>query len=101
MLKMLYYAANVVDYGIVILNQYALALRQPMAEMVGAKHPCALCLQRARHILITAKMLAVTVYQQRQKARPFMAPVMHRNIALATFDKANLLFRHSIFSSAG
>ncbi|MNH20564.1 hypothetical protein D3C79_803400 [compost metagenome] len=101
LLKMHHYAVNVVDYRVIILNQDALALRQPVAEMVGAEHACALCLQRTRHVLITAEVLAVTVYQQRQKARPIVAPVMYRNVALVTFDKANLLFRHRIFSSVG
>ncbi|MNC63286.1 hypothetical protein D3C75_1133950 [compost metagenome] len=41
-LKMLNYAVNVVDHGIKILNQYAFALRQPMAKVVGAEYPCAL-----------------------------------------------------------
>lgn len=98
-LKMLRYASNVVDHGVIIFNQYAFALRKPMAEMIGAEYPRTLRFQRTSDVLITAEMLAVTVHQQRQKARSVMAPVMHGNIAMPTFDKADLLFRHRIFSS--
>ncbi|SUI39559.1 Uncharacterised protein [Serratia marcescens] len=75
------HALHVVDHGVIIFDQHALALRQAVAEMVGAEHPRALRLQRARHVLIAAEVLAVAVYQQRQIARLVVSPVVHGDVA--------------------